>query len=39
VLAAADAQVYRAKAEGRDRVCVDPEMSLAERRRYRDGSA
>jgi diguanylate cyclase (GGDEF)-like protein len=36
LLARADASLYEAKRTGRNRVCVDPDTTLAERRRHRD---
>ncbi|GGQ79811.1 tetratricopeptide repeat-containing diguanylate cyclase [Couchioplanes azureus] len=37
VLARADEALYEAKNGGRDRLCLDPGVTIAERRRFRDG--
>ncbi|OJF09372.1 hypothetical protein BG844_37980 [Couchioplanes caeruleus subsp. caeruleus] len=37
VLARADEALYEAKSGGRDRLCLDPRVQIAERRRFRDG--
>ncbi|MFI5491748.1 diguanylate cyclase [Actinoplanes sp. NPDC051859] len=37
VLARADEALYEAKGSGRDRLCLDPEITVTERRRFRDG--